>query len=121
MFILSYIQVPGDRFSYMLRRGYNLSVGNLTLSHKYTIVHLTYYKSPSLGVTFLSYISAMDPTIESLKREVAVLRVKLNDTEKRLEIKEAKLRTFVRTATHFIPRKVETVVEMRPDTPKSIK
>jgi len=29
----------------------------------------------------------MDPTIESLKREVAVLREKLNDTEKKLEIK----------------------------------
>jgi len=60
----------------------------------------------------------MDPPIESLKREVAVLREKLNDAEKKLEIKEAQLRTFVRTATPFTPRKMNTVVELRLDTPK---
>jgi len=63
----------------------------------------------------------MDPTIESLKREVAILREKLNDTEKKLEIKEAQLRTFIRTATPFTPRTVEMVVEMRLEMPKSIK
>jgi len=63
----------------------------------------------------------MDPTIESLKREVAVLREKLNDTEKKLEIKEAQLRTFVRNSTPFTPKKMETVLEKRPETPKSMK
>jgi len=63
----------------------------------------------------------MDPTIESLKREVAVLREKQNDTEKKLEIKEAQLCTFVRTSTPFTPRKMETVIERRPETPKSMK
>ena len=63
----------------------------------------------------------MDPTIESLKREVAVLREKLNDAEKKLEIKEAQLRTFVRNSTPFTPKKMETVLEERPETPKSMK
>ena len=63
----------------------------------------------------------MDPTIESLKREVAILREKLNDTEKKLEIKEAQLRTFVRTSTPFTPKKKETILEKRPETPKSMK
>jgi len=63
----------------------------------------------------------MDPSIESLKREVAALREKLNDTEKKLEIKEAQLRTFVRNSTPFTPKKMETVLEKRPETPKSMK
>jgi len=63
----------------------------------------------------------IDPTIESLKREVAILREKLNDTEKKLEIKEAQLRTFVRNSTPFMPKKMETVLEKRPETAKSIK
>jgi len=63
----------------------------------------------------------MDPTIESLKREVTVLREKLNDAEKKLEIKEAQLRTFVRNSTPFTPKKMETVLEKRPETPKSMK
>jgi len=63
----------------------------------------------------------MDPTIESLKREVAVLREKLNDTEKKLEIKVAQLRTFVRNSTPFTPKKKETILEKRPETPKSMK
>jgi len=81
----------------------------------------TYYKSPSLVVTFTLPNRIMDPTIESLKREVDVLREKLNDTEKKLEIKEAQLRTLVRRATPFTPRQMETVVEMRPDKAKSMK
>jgi len=63
----------------------------------------------------------MDTTIESLKRDVAVLGEKLSDTERKLEIKEAQLGTFIRTATSFTPRKVETVVEMGPETPKLMK
>jgi len=63
----------------------------------------------------------MDPTIESLKREVAVLQEKLNDTEKKLEIKEAQLRTFVRNSTPFTPKKMETVLEKRLEMPKSMK
>jgi len=59
--------------------------------------------------------------IESLKREVAVLREKLNDTEKKLEIKEAQLRTFVRNSTPFTPQKKEMFLEKRPETPKSMK
>ena len=61
-----------------------------------------------------------DNTIDSLKREVSLLRDKLTAAELKLaEAQRAKLRERVGVATPFTPRKTFTTTELRPMTPTS--
>jgi len=62
----------------------------------------------------------LDNTVESLKREVSLLRDKLTVAELKLaESQRAKLKERVGTAILFMLRKPWTVTEMRPATPTS--
>ena len=60
----------------------------------------------------------LENTIDSLKREVSLLRDKLTEAEFKLtEAKRAKMKKEVENVIPFTPRKQYTRVEMRPATP----
>ena len=62
----------------------------------------------------------IENAIDSLKREVSLLRDKLTAAELKLaEAKRAKMREEVKNVIPFMPRKPYTKVELRPATPNS--